>query len=135
MKKTTKEYDALIVGSGASGGMAAYALTQRGVKCLLLDAGPHVDFNRQRALKPVYDLPYRGFGKPGKLPHIYQASEFNANQWVDHEQVPYTYDTKTPYSWARIRMVGGKSLFWARMSYRLSDYEFKAKDHDGFGDN
>ncbi len=130
-----KEYDVVIVGSGASGGMAAYRLTQKGAKCLLLDAGPAVDFNRQRTLKPVSELPYRGFGKPGKLPHIYQATEFNANQWVDHEQIPYTYDTKVPYSWARIRMIGGKSLFWARMSYRLSDYEFKAKDHDGFGDN
>ena len=128
-------YDVLIVGSGASGGMAAHTLTQKGVKCLLLEAGPAVDFNRQRVLKPVYELPYRGLGKPGKLPLIYQATEFNANQWVDHEQVPYTYDPKKPYSWGRIRMVGGKSNFWARMSYRLSDYEFKAKDHDGFGDN
>ncbi|MBI1763921.1 MAG: GMC family oxidoreductase [Acidobacteria bacterium] len=130
-----KEYDVLIIGSGASGGMAAYALTQKGVKCLVLDAGPLVDFNRQRGLKPVYELPYRGLGKPGKLPHIYQATEFNANQWVDHEQVPYTYSTKVPYSWGRIRMIGGKSNFWGRMSYRLSDYEFKAKDHDGYGDN
>jgi choline dehydrogenase-like flavoprotein len=128
-------YDVLIVGSGASGGMATYALTQKGVNCLLLEAGPAVDFNRQRGLKPVYELPYRGLGKPGKLPHVYQANEFNANQWVDEQQVPYTYGPQSPYSWARVRMIGGKSLFWARMSYRLSDYEFKAKDHDGFGDN
>ena len=130
-----KEYDVLIVGSGASGGMAAYTLTQKGLKCLLLEAGAAVDFNRQRGLKPVYELPYRGFGKPGKLSHVVQANEFNANQWVDEQQVPYTHDPKSPYNWVRVRMVGGKSLFWARMSYRLSDYEFKAKDHDGFGDN
>jgi len=135
VRKSEKEYDVLIVGSGASGGMAAYILTQKGAKCLLLDAGPHVDFNRQRTLKPVYELPYRGFGKPGKLPHVYQATEFNANQWVDFDQVPYTFSTKIPYSWARIRMIGGKVNFWGRMSYRLSDYEFKAKDHDGYGDN
>ncbi len=127
-------YDVLIVGSGASGGMAAYTLTQKGVKCLLLEAGPAVDFNRQRTLKPVYELPYRGLGKPGKLSLIYQATEFNANQWVD-EKVPYTFAPTKPYSWGRIRMVGGKSLFWGRMSYRLSDYEFKGKDHDGYGDN
>lgn len=130
-----KEYDVLIVGSGASGGMAAYTLTQKGVNCLLLDAGPPVDFQRHRGLKPVYELPYRGFGKPGRLAHVYQANEFNANQWVDEEQVPYTHDPKDPYNWVRVRLVGGKSLFWARMSFRLSDYEFKAKDHDGFGDN
>ncbi len=133
MAKNT--YDVLIVGSGASGGMAAHTLTQKGVKCLLLEAGPLVDFNRQRGTKYVYELPYRGLGKPGKLPLIYQANEFNANQWVDEAKVPYTFDPKKPYSWARVRMIGGKSNFWARMSYRLSDFEFKAKDHDGFGEN
>jgi choline dehydrogenase-like flavoprotein len=130
-----KEYDVLIVGSGASGGMAAYTLTQKGLKCLLLEAGAGIDFQRQRGLKPVYELPYRGFGKPGRLEHVFQANEFNANQWVDEDQVPYTHDPKEPYNWVRVRMIGGKSLFWARMSYRLSDYEFKAKDHDGFGEN
>jgi choline dehydrogenase-like flavoprotein len=130
-----KEYDVLIVGSGASGGMAAYTLTQKGLKCLMLDAGPPVDYQRHRALKPVYELPYRGFGKPGRLSHVFQANEFNANTWVDEQEVPYTHDPKDPYNWVRVRLIGGKSLFWARMSYRLSDYEFKAKDHDGFGDN
>lgn len=130
-----KEYDVLIIGSGASGGMAAHVLTQKGAKCLLLEAGPLVDFTRQRGMKAVYDLPYRGFGKPGTLEHVVQANEFNANQWVSEQQVPYTHHPKEPYNWVRVRMVGGKSLFWARMSYRLSDYEFKGKDHDGFGEN
>jgi choline dehydrogenase-like flavoprotein len=128
-------YDVLIIGSGASGGMAAYTLAQKGVKCLLLEAGPAIDFNRNRGLKPVYELPYRGFGKPGRLSHVLQANEFNANQWVDETEVPYTHDPKEPYNWVRVRMMGGKSNFWARMSFRLSDYEFKAKDLDGFGEN
>ncbi len=131
----TPDYDVLIIGSGASGGMAAYTLTQKGVKCLMLDAGPLVDFSKARVPKPVYDLPYHGFGEPGKLTHVLQANEFNANQWVDEKQVPYTHDPKEPYNWVRVRMIGGKSLFWARMSFRLSDYEFKGKDHDGFGEN
>lgn len=131
----TKDYDVLIIGSGASGGMAAYTLTQKGVKCLMLDAGPLVDFNRVRASKAAYELPYHGFGKPGRLPHVLQANEFNANQWVDETEIPYTHDPATPYNWVRVRMIGGKSLFWARMSFRLSDYEFKAADHDGFGEN
>lgn len=135
MQKLEKRYDVLIVGSGASGGMAAYTLTLKGLKCLVLEAGPPVDFQRHRTLKPVSELPYRGFGKPGRLPHVFQANEFNANTWVDEEQVPYTHDPKEPYNWVRVRLVGGKSLFWARMSFRLSDYEFKAKEHDGFGDN
>jgi choline dehydrogenase-like flavoprotein len=129
------QHDVLIIGSGASGGMAAHTLTKLGVKCVMLDAGPQVDFQRNRVLKPVYELPYRGFGEPGKLPHLFQANEFNANQWVDEKEVPYTHDPKNPYNWVRVRMLGGKSNFWARMSFRLSDYEFKAKDYDGFGDN
>jgi len=129
------KYDVLIVGSGASGGMAAYTLTKKGIKCLMLDAGPPIDFERQRVNKAAHELPFRGFGKPGKLSHVFQATEFNANQWVDETQVPYTHDPKEPYNWVRVRMIGGKSLFWARMSFRFSDYEFKAKDHDGYGDN
>jgi choline dehydrogenase-like flavoprotein len=132
---TSKNYDVLIVGSGASGGMAAYTLTKQGANCLLLDAGPLVDFNHNRGIKNVYELPYRGFGKPGRLSHVLQANEFNANQWVDESQVPYTHAPDEPYNWVRVRMIGGKSLFWARMSFRLSDYEFKAKDRDGFGEN
>ncbi len=130
-----KIYDVLIIGSGASGGMAAYTLTKRGANCLMLDAGPQVDFQRERGFKNVYELPYRGFGKPGKLTHVFQANEFNANQWVDEQQVPYTCPADAPFNWVRVRMIGGKSNFWARMSFRLSDYEFKAKDHDGYGEN
>jgi choline dehydrogenase-like flavoprotein len=130
-----QDYDVLIIGSGASGGMAAHTLTQKGIKCLMLDAGPQVDLARDRVLKPVYELPYRGFGQPGRLPHVFQATEFNANQWADETLNPYTHDPKEPYNWVRVRLIGGKSLFWARMSFRLSDYEFKARDHDGFGDN
>ena len=130
-----QDYDVLIIGSGASGGMAAHTLTKLGLKCVMVEAGPLVDFDRARVLKPVYELPYRGFGEPGRLPHVLQANEFNANQWVDEKEVPYTHDPKEPYNWVRVRMVGGKSLFWARMSFRFSDYEFKAKDHDGFDEN
>ena len=83
----------------------------------------------------MYDLPYRGFGKPGRFPHVTQASEFNANVWADEKLNPYTYDPDDPYYWVRIRMIGGKTLMWGRASWRLSDYEFKCKDHDGFGDN
>ncbi|HUS06325.1 MAG TPA: GMC family oxidoreductase [Bryobacteraceae bacterium] len=129
------DHDVLIIGSGASGGMAAHTLTKLGIKCLMLDAGPAVDFDRHRVLKPVYELPYRGFGRPGRFPHVTQANEFNANVWADEKQNPYTYDPKDPYYWVRIRLIGGKTLMWGRASWRLSDYEFKNKDHDGFGDN
>ena len=86
----------------------------------MLDAGPLVDFNRVRQTKQAYELPYHGFGEPGRLPHVVQATEFNANQWVDEKEVPYTHDPNMPFNWVRVRMIGGKSLFWARMSFRLS---------------
>jgi choline dehydrogenase-like flavoprotein len=130
-----KEYDVLIVGSGHSGGMAANILTQKGISCLMLNAGPQADLAKDRVAKPVYELPYRGFGEPGRHPHIYQANEYNANQWVDEREVPYTHDPDKPYNWVRVRLLGGRSLFWARESFRLSDFEFKAADLEGTGDN
>lgn len=128
-------YDVLIVGSGHSGGMAAGVLTQQGARCLMLNAGPVVDFQRDRTIKPVHELPYRGFGQPGLHPHVFQANELNANTWVDEREVPYTHDPAAPYNWVRVRLVGGRSLFWARQSFRLSDYEFKAAEMSGFPDS
>ena len=130
-----KEYDVLIVGSGHSGGMAANILTKQGVNCLMLNAGPEADFEHNRVTKAVHELPYRGFGQPGRLPHVYQANEFNANQWVDETENPYTHDPANLYNWVRVRLVGGRSLFWARQSFRLSDFEFKAGDLEGTGQN
>ena len=129
------DHDVLIIGSGASGGMTARELTRRGIRCLMLDAGPATDFVRDIGPRKVYDLPYRGFGQPGRFPHITQANEFNANVWADEKQNPYTYDKDSPYYWVRVRRIGGKTLVWGRASWRLSDFEFKCKDHDGFGDN
>ena len=127
--------DVLIVGSGHSGGMVAKVLTEKGISCVMLNAGPIVDFQKDRELKPAHELPYRGFKMPGRLPHVFQANEFNANTWVDEKEVPYTFDPEEPYNWVRVRLFGGRSLFWSRQSFRLSNYEFKAKDHDGFGTN
>lgn len=128
-------HEIVIIGSGASGGMAAYTLTKLGIKCVMLEAGPALDLERHRVLKPVSDLPYRGFGSPGRFPHVTQASEFDENLWADEKENPYTYDKDDPYFWVRMRLVGGKTLRWGRASWRLSDFEFKCKDHDGFGEN
>ncbi len=130
-----KTYDVIIVGSGHSGGMAANILTGKGISCLMLNAGPQADMAKDREMKNTYELPYRGFGQPGRLPHVFQANEFNANQWVDEKENPYTYPSDAVYNWVRVRLLGGRSLFWARQSFRLSDYEFKAADIDGTGEN
>src|ERR1019366_2807485 len=128
-------FDVLIVGSGHAGGMAAKVLTEKGIRCLMLNAGPVADVIRDTTRKPAYELPYRGFKPPGRLEHVFQSNEFNANVWVDEQEVPYTFDPAHPYNWVRVRLFGGRSLFWSRQSFRLSDYEFKAKSRDGFGED
>jgi choline dehydrogenase-like flavoprotein len=128
-------YDVLIIGSGHSGGMAAKILTEAGIRCLMLNAGPVADVSRDAERLPASDLPYRGFTPPGRLEHVFQANEFNANVWVDEQEVPYTFEPNQPYNWVRVRLFGGRSLFWSRQSFRLSDYEFKSKSHDGFGED
>jgi choline dehydrogenase-like flavoprotein len=128
-------YDVLIIGSGHSGGMAAKILTEAGIRCLMLNAGPVADVSRDTERKAASELPYRGFRPPGRLEHVFQADEFNANVWVDEQEVPYTVAPDQPYNWVRVRLFGGRSLFWSRQSFRLSDYEFKGKSHDGFGED
>ena len=132
---TNETFDVLIIGSGHAGGMAAKVLTESGARCLMLNAGPVADVARNAEQKPAYELPYRGFRPPGRLEHVFQANEFNANVWVDEQEVPYTFEPENPYNWVRVRLFGGRSLFWSRQSFRLSDYEFKAKSHDGFGED
>ncbi len=130
-----EKVDVLIIGSCHSGGMAAKILTEKGISCLMLNAGPVADAHKDAEPKPAYALPFRGFNQPGRLPHVFQANEFNANTWVDEREIPYTYDPQHPYNWVRVRLFGGRSLFWSRQSFRLSDYEFKGKSHDGYGDD
>jgi choline dehydrogenase-like flavoprotein len=127
--------DVLIIGSGHSGGMAAKILTEKGISCLMLNAGPVADVHKDTEVKAAYTLPFRGFKQPGVLPHVFQSNEFNVNTWVDEREIPYTYDADKPYNWVRVRLFGGRSLFWSRQSFRLSDYEFKGKSHDGYGDD
>jgi choline dehydrogenase-like flavoprotein len=128
-------YDVLIIGSGHSGGMAAKILTEYGIRCIMLNAGPVADVSHDADRKPAFELPYRGFRPPGHLEHVFQSNGFNANVWVDELEVPYTFEQNQPYNWVRVRLFGGRSLFWSRQSFRLSDYEFKAKSHDGFGED
>jgi choline dehydrogenase-like flavoprotein len=130
-----ENFDVLIIGSGHAGGMAAKILTEKGLKCLMLNAGPVADVARHAERKPAYELPYRGITPPGRLEHVFQSNGFDANVWVDEKEVPYTFDAANPYNWVRVRLFGGRSLFWSRQSFRLSDYEFKAKSRDGFGED
>src|SRR5207248_11234710 len=101
--------DVLIIWSGHSGGMAAKILTEKGISCLMLNEGPVADAHKDAEAKPAYALPFRGFNQPRRLPHVFQANEFNANTWVDEREVPYMYDPQHPYNWVRVRLFGGRS--------------------------
>jgi len=135
-----KIYDAIIIGSGASGGMAAKQLTEHGLEVLVLEAGPPViparDMNSHQW---TYQSMYRGFGPPGWKDRDQwmqdTASEFSRHFYVKDTEHPYTTDAGKPFMWVRARIVGGKTLHWGRFSWRLSDLDFKAARQDGFGDD
>ena len=126
--------DVLIIGSGHAGGMAAKVLTENGIPCLMLNAGPIVDVTKQATKKLPDELPFRGFKPPGKLEHVFQASEFNTNVWVDEAEVPYIVSIlHIPTIGCACDCSVGDRCSWSRQSFRLSDYELKGKSHDGFG--
>ena len=125
-----KIYDVIIVGSGHSGGMAAYVLARKGLSCLMLNAGPVVDVNKDRPITPASELPYRGFRRPGALSDG-PLDEYRLSAFVHPEEVPYTTDPDKPFVWVRNRVVGSRSIFWSRQSFRLSDFEFKQRDFEG----
>ena len=126
------QYDAVVVGSGACGGWAAMQLTQAGMHVLMLEAGSPVDQTRDFKHIFLYELDYRGRGKPG-LFRKYSGSERNYRIMIDNSENPYTTATDTVYRWGRSRVLGGRSLHWARASDRMADYEFKAASRDGYG--
>ncbi|HXG66578.1 MAG TPA: GMC family oxidoreductase [Blastocatellia bacterium] len=135
-----KIYDAIIIGSGASGGMAAKQLTEKGLQVLVLEAGPPVNPARDfTSHKWAFESMYRGFGPPGwKAQEQWMqdtAGEFSRHFYIKDTEHPYTTDPGKPFLWVRARIVGGKTLHWGRLSWRLSDLDFKAARHDGFGDD
>ncbi len=125
-------YDAIVAGSGACGGWAATELTRAGMKVLMLEAGSRIEPARDFHHTFLYQMDYRGRGKPGLL-RRYSGSERNYRIMIDNQENPYTTSPETVYNWGRSRCLGGRTLHWARASDRMADYEFKAASRDGYG--
>ena len=132
IKKTPKDYDVCIVGSGAGGGMAAYVLANAGIKVVLLEAGPMYDPAKNvTQLKWPWESPRRGASSPYR-----HFGDFDAayGGW-ELEGEPYTRKDGTQFDWFRSRMLGGRTNHWGRISLRFGPKDFKRKDTDGLGDN
>ncbi|MEQ1625275.1 MAG: GMC family oxidoreductase [Sediminibacterium sp.] len=132
-------YDAIVVGSGISGGWAAKELTEKGLKVLLLERGRNIEHIKDyvSANKEAWDFPHRGrrtqqmIHDYPNLKRDYPLNEINLDYWCKDSEHPYT-EVK-PFYWFRGYHVGGKSLMWGRQSYRWSDLDFEANAKDGHG--
>src|SRR5207244_11721304 len=127
-----RSYDVIVVGSGACGGWAAMELSKAGMKVLMLEAGSHVDPAKDFHHTFLYQMDYRGQGKPGLL-RRYGGSERNYRIMLDSQENPYTTSPDTTYRWGRSRCLGGPTLHWARRSDLMADDEFQAASRHRLG--
>ncbi|MDI1325057.1 MAG: GMC family oxidoreductase [Algoriphagus sp.] len=130
-------YDAIVVGSGISGGWAAKELTEKGLKVLLLERGPNVEHVKdyKTATTPPWEVPHRGrrtqemLENHPNLKRDYVLNELNLDWWAHEAESPYVEEK--PFTWFRGYQVGGRSLLWGRQSYRWANLDFEANAKDG----
>lgn len=131
--ESPKEYDVVIVGSGAGGGMATKILSEAGLKIAVVEAGPYfdpADPEQMTQLKWPWESPRRGANTNRAF------GDFDAayGGW-EIEGEPYTHTPGTKFEWFRSHMLGGRTNHWGRISLRFGPNDFKRKDIDGLGDN
>ncbi len=135
-----QEYDAIVVGSGMSGGWAMKELCENGLKTLVLERGRLVEHGRDYITehKQPWQLPHRGQVPPAVAEKDYYIqrktyifSEATRHFFINDREHPYVQDE--PYTWIQANVVGGRSLLWARQSYRWSPMDFEANLKDGHG--
>ncbi|MBK8649144.1 MAG: GMC family oxidoreductase [Gemmatimonadetes bacterium] len=134
-----RDFDAIVIGSGISGGWAAKELTELGLRTLVLEAGrpidPERDYSEHRA---SFQMRYRGLGNRRLVEARQQVQrrsvtfdELSHQFWTDDLDNPYTTSNERPFDWLRARQVGGKSIIWGRQVYRMGDLDFEANLRDG----
>ena len=133
------DFDAIVVGSGMTGGWAAKELTELGLRTLVLEAGrpivPEQDYVEH---KPPWEMPFRGLGdrratlaRQSIQRNSVSFDELSHVFWTDDVDNPYSTPADRPFYWFRARQVGGKSIIWGRQVYRWSDLDFEANLRDG----
>jgi choline dehydrogenase-like flavoprotein len=135
-------YDAIVIGSGISGGWAAKELTEKGLRVLMLERGrplDHITGYKTATLNP-WEFPHRGratmkqkqddpvISRPWGM-YGTAAQEAIMDYWVNEKDSPYV--EKRPFTWWRSYMMGGRSILWGRQCYRWSDMDFEANLRDG----
>ncbi len=140
MPKDEHQFDAIVIGSGISGGWAAKEFCEKGLKTLVLERGKDVVHLKDypTATKNPWEFTHRG-GETIKLTKdnpvvakCYAYNETSAHFFVKDAEHPYIQEK--PYDWIRGYQVGGKSLLWARQTQRWSKYDFEGPARDGFGE-
>ena len=132
-------YDAIVVGSGITGGWAAKELTEKGLRTLVLEAGrsitPEEDYVEH---VPAWEMKFRGMRDRQRQREdqpiqstCYACDEWSSKFFVSDKENPYTTDPDKPFRWIRGRQVGGRSITWGRQTYRWSDLDFEANLRDG----
>lgn len=138
----TEDFDAIVIGSGITGGWAAKELTERGLKVLMLERGRQIEhqLDYENEMKAPWEMPFRGFGDPKLYAEHYpvQSKGMNFDEWTKDHFVkdsvhPYQTTKESPFQWRRGYQLGGRSLTWGRQCYRWSDYDFSANQRDGHG--
>lgn len=135
------DFDAIVIGSGITGGWAAKELTEGGLKVLMIERGRNVVHGQDyiTEFKEPWEVPFRGEGDRNLRKHAYPVqslgpmSEFSRHFWVKDTEEPYKSAEDRPYKWLRGYQLGGRSLTWGRQSLRLGEADFLANKRDGHG--
>ena len=135
------DFDAIVVGSGISGGWVAKELCERGLKTLVIERGRHVNHRTDYLdFSAPWEVANRGMVPEAEVAEHYavqsQCHAFNSatkQWWVRDSEHPYSTPAGRPYNWIRGYHLGGRSITWGRQTYRMSDFDFSANQKDGNG--